>query len=110
MLGDELSILRVEGKDDKHVIASLLKRHCIDPKAIDIKCSQDADDDSGGKDRLLRGMKTLVATSTGRSGSCRMLMALSLTAGEPSEIGLKILNENCRARFRRTASSAMCSK
>ena len=67
MLKDELSILRVEGKDDKHVIASLLKRHSIDPKAIDIKCSQDADDDSGGKDRLLRGMKTLVATSTGRS-------------------------------------------
>ncbi len=38
MLKDELSILRVEGKDDKHVIANL-KRHSIDPRAIDIKCS-----------------------------------------------------------------------
>ena len=63
----ELPILRVEGKDDKHVIASLLKRHCIDLGTVDIRSSADAEEDSGGKDRLLRGMRTLVATSTGRA-------------------------------------------
>ena len=63
----ELPILRVEGKDDKHVIASLLKRHSIDPRTIDIRYTADADEDSGGKDRLVRGMRTLVTNSIGRA-------------------------------------------
>ena len=63
----ELPILRVEGKDDKHVIASLLKRHSIDPRTIDIRYTADAEEDSGGKDRLLRGMRPLVTNSIGRA-------------------------------------------
>ena len=36
---DERPTLRVEGKDDKHVIENLLSRHGVDHTAIDIKNS-----------------------------------------------------------------------
>ena len=62
----ERSILRVEGRDDKFVIESLLRRHGVDPAHVEIKPSE-AGEGTGGKDRLLRGMKTAVTTSTGRA-------------------------------------------
>ena len=64
---DERPTLRVEGKDDKHVIENLLSRHGVDHTAIDIKNSAQGDEDSGGKDNLLKGMRLAVTTSTGRS-------------------------------------------
>lgn len=62
----ERSILRVEGRDDKFVIENLLKRHSVDFAHVEIKSSE-ADEGTGGKDRLLQGMKTAVTTSTGHS-------------------------------------------
>ena len=67
MPADERPTLRVEGKDDKFVIANLLSRHGITPQIVDIKYSDDGNDDSGGKDRLLRGMRTAITTSNGSS-------------------------------------------
>ena len=63
---NERSILRVEGRDDKFVIENLLRRHGIDPQQVEIRPSE-AGEGTGGKDRLLRGMKTAVTTSTGRA-------------------------------------------
>ena len=57
---DERSTLRVEGKDDKHVIENLLSRHGVDHTSVDIKISDH-------KDNLLNGMRLAVTTSTGRS-------------------------------------------
>ena len=62
----ERSILRVEGRDDKFVIENLLRRHGIDPAQVEIRPSE-VGEGTGGKDRLLRGMKTAVTTSTGRA-------------------------------------------
>ena len=61
---DERPVLRVEGKDDKFVIEKLLSRHGID-HTVDIKWSAQGDDDAGGKDPLLEGMRLAVTTSTG---------------------------------------------
>ena len=63
---NERSILRVEGRDDKFVIENLLRRHGVDFAHVEIKPSE-ADEGTGGKDRLLRGMKTAVTASTGHS-------------------------------------------
>ncbi len=62
----ERSILRVEGRDDKFVIENLLKRHSVDFTHVAIKSSE-ANEGTGGKDRLLQGVKTAVTTSTGHS-------------------------------------------
>ena len=62
----ERPTLRVEGKDDKYVISHLLNRHGIDPESIDIRFSGDGNEDTGGKDSLLKGMSILVAASPGR--------------------------------------------
>ncbi len=64
---NDLPILRVEGKDDRYVIEHLLSRHGIDWQIVEIKYSNDGDEDSGGKNLLLDGMRTLVTTSTGKS-------------------------------------------
>ena len=64
---NELPILRVEGKDDRYVIEHLLSRHGIDWQIVEIKNSNDGDEDSGGKNLLLDGMRTLVTTSTGKA-------------------------------------------
>ena len=64
---NELPILRVEGKDDRYVIEHLLSRHGIDWQIVEIKYSTAGDEDSGGKNLLLDGMRTLVTTSTGKS-------------------------------------------
>ena len=64
---DERPTLRVEGKDDKYVIERLLLRHGIDPKVFDIRYSEDGDEDAGGQNSLLKGMRTSVITSTGNS-------------------------------------------
>ena len=63
----ERHTLRVEGKDDKYAIKHLLRRHGIGHKVIDIRAFEDEDEDTGGRDRLLQGMKTAVAASTGKS-------------------------------------------
>ena len=63
---NEKSILRVEGRDDKFVIKNLLRRHGVDFADVEVKASEE-DEGTGGKDRLLRGMKTEIITSTGRS-------------------------------------------
>ena len=63
----ERPTLRVEGKDDKYVISHLLNRHGIDPESINISFSRDGHKDTGGRDSLLKGMRILVAASTGRS-------------------------------------------
>ena len=61
-------VLRVEGKDDKFVIENLLSRHGIDHTLVDIKWSkQGGDDDAGGNDALLDGMRLAVTTSTGKA-------------------------------------------
>ena len=62
----ERSILRVEGRDDKFVIENLLRRHGVDFAPVEIKPT-DEGEGTGGKDRLLQGMKTAVTTSTGHS-------------------------------------------
>ena len=64
---DERSTLRVEGKDDKNAIAHLLLRHGIKRSVVDIKESDGGDEDAGGKDHLLAGMRLAVTTSTGKS-------------------------------------------
>ena len=64
---DEWPTLRVEGKDDKHVIKNLLSRHGVNHTAIAIKNSDHGEQDSGGKDSLLNGMRLAVTMSTGRS-------------------------------------------
>ena len=61
------SVLRVEGKDDKYVIEKLLSRHGVDHSVVDIKWSGQGEDDSGGRDPLLDGMKLAVTTSTGKA-------------------------------------------
>ena len=63
---DERSILRVEGRDDKFVIENLLRRHDVDFGHVEIKPTEEGEV-SGGKDRLLQGMRTAVITSTGRA-------------------------------------------
>jgi hypothetical protein len=63
---NERSILRVEGRDDKFVIENLLRRHGVDIADVDIKWSED-DEGTGGRDKLLQGMKTAVITRTGHS-------------------------------------------
>ena len=67
MAQDERAVLRVEGKDDKYVIENLLSRHGIDHTGVDIKWSKRGDDDGGGKDGLLDGMRLAVTTSTERA-------------------------------------------
>ena len=63
---NERSILRVEGRDDKFVIESLLKRRGVDFAHVEVK-PWEKDEGTGGKDRLLQGMNTAVSTSTGHS-------------------------------------------
>ena len=63
----ERHTLRVEGKDDKYVIENLLSQHGIDGSVVDIKVSSHGDQGTGGIDALLRGMRTAVTTSVGRS-------------------------------------------
>lgn len=50
--------LRVEGKDDEHVIKNLLSMHDIDHAGVDVRWSVDGD--SGGKSQLLEGMRSAV--------------------------------------------------
>lgn len=64
---NEAPILRVEGKDDKFVIVNLLERHGVDRGQVDIRWPKQPDEDTGGRDALLDGMRTEVTTSTGRS-------------------------------------------
>ncbi len=82
---DELPILRVEGKDDRYVIEHLLSRHGIDWQIVEIKYSNDGDEDSGGKNLLLDGIPA------SQSGLCRMPMVSPLTGGERFETGLGTL-------------------
>ena len=63
---NERSILRVEGRDDKFVIENLLRRHGVDCAHVEIKPTEEGEG-TGGKDRLLQGMKTAVTTRTGHS-------------------------------------------
>ena len=63
---NERSILRVEGRDDKFVIESLLRRHGVDFAHVEIKATEKGDG-TGGKDALLQGMNTAVTTATGHS-------------------------------------------
>ena len=63
---NERSILRVEGRDDKFVIENLLRRHGVDFAHVEIKPTEEGEG-TGGKDRLLQGMKTAVTTRTGHS-------------------------------------------
>ena len=67
MPGNDRSILRVEGRDDKFVIENLLSRHGIDHAGVDIKWPEDSNDSTGGRNKVLAGMKTAVTTSTGQS-------------------------------------------
>ena len=67
MSGDDRSILRVEGRDDRFVIEHLLSRHGIDHAGVDIKWPEDSDASTGGRNKVLAGMKTAVTTSTGQS-------------------------------------------
>ena len=62
----EQSILRVEGTDDKFAIKNLLRRHGVDFAHVEIKHTEEGEG-TGGKDRLLQGMKTAVTTRTGHS-------------------------------------------
>ena len=64
---EQLRVLRVEGRDDKFVIRSLLERHNVDYKNIEIKQSDRGNRNEGGKGQLLKGMRTAVETSTGTS-------------------------------------------
>ena len=64
---NEPLILRVEGKDDGHVIRNLLKRHNIDQTHVEIKWDEDTDENTGGRDKLLAGMRTAVRTSVDQS-------------------------------------------
>ena len=67
-MAQDRPVLRVEGKDDKFVIENLLSRHGIDRALVDIKWSeQGEDDDAGGRDPLLEGMRLAVSTSTGKA-------------------------------------------
>ncbi len=52
----ERPILHVEGKDDYHAIGHLLSRHDIEPSVVKIKPLKGEDEDTGGKDQLLKGM------------------------------------------------------
>lgn len=61
----EWSTLRVEGKDDEHVIKNLLSRHGVDYSDIDIRGAGNGD--SGGRSKLLQGMALAIKTSSGRS-------------------------------------------
>lgn len=66
----ELSILRVEGKDDVHAISHLLMRHGVDCEAVavDIRSPDDGGDETtGGRNALLEGMQTAVMSGTGRA-------------------------------------------
>ena len=70
MAFSEASILRVEGKDDEHVVWHLLLRHGIDCEHIPVAIK--SPDSSGhqiasGIDALLEGMPTEVRSGTGRS-------------------------------------------
>lgn len=64
---DERLTLRAEGKDDKHVIKNLLSRHVVEHTAIAFKRSDHGDENSGGKENLLKGMRVAVTMSTGRA-------------------------------------------
>lgn len=59
--------LRVEGKDDIHVIKNLLKRHGINGSFVEIRDSGPVDQGAGGVDSLLAGMGVAVKASNGRS-------------------------------------------
>ena len=59
--------LRVEGKDDMHVIRNLLQRHGINGSIVEISDSGPADQGAGGVDSLLAGMGVAVKASNGRS-------------------------------------------
>ena len=66
----ERATLRVEGKDDVHVIKQLLFRHKLDCERIpvDIKsAATDRDEMSGGLGPLLDGMQLQVKNSIGKS-------------------------------------------
>ena len=65
MSQNERPILRVEGKDDHHAIRHLLLRHGIDSLVIDIKGLEE--EDAGGKNKLLAGMKAEVTTSNDKA-------------------------------------------
>ena len=64
---NEPLILRVEGKDDEHVIKNLLSRHNIDHAHVKIKWAEATDENAGGRVKLLDGMRTEVRTSVGQS-------------------------------------------
>ena len=64
---NEPLILRVEGRDDQFVIKHLLLRHNIDPTRVKIKFAEDTDENTGGRDKLLEGMRTEVKTSVDQS-------------------------------------------
>lgn len=61
----ERSILRVEGTDDEHVIKNLLSRHGVDYSDIDIEGAGVGE--SGGRDKLLKGMALKVKNSTDKA-------------------------------------------
>lgn len=68
----ERSLLRVEGKNDEHVIRHLLLRHDIDCYREDVAVNiqsiyDDGVEETGGDKKLLKGMEAAVKSSTGRS-------------------------------------------
>ena len=88
---NERSILRVEGRDDKFVIENLLRRHGVDFANVEIKPAEE-DEGTGGKDRLLRGMKTTVTTSTGRAVGAAGAGRFVLDADADPERGGKLFD------------------
>ena len=69
MSQNEQPILRVEGTDDHHTIKQLLLRHGIDidHSGIDVKGSKWEGEDTGGKKKLLDGMRTEVSISNDKA-------------------------------------------
>lgn len=59
----EKRLLRVEGKNDMHVIRNLLQRHGIDGSIVEISDSGAEHHGAGGVDSLLAGMGVAVKAS-----------------------------------------------
>ena len=101
-------MLRVEGKDDVHVLRHLLHRHSFNCDSLGVSIKDpggDGDETNGGKELLLAGIPTEVKASTGRS------VGFVLDADEVpmdcwravryrlAEVGMKLPNEIPEAGF-----------